>query len=100
VEYQWIGSSGFRCFVPSTVPFCGAWNGRDASGRGLSFGTLLGPEATGLFFPVTEGTAGAPFWGCPAVVPAPGAGSARLRGVRAGVTGLLFENCIVDASIL
>jgi hypothetical protein len=49
-----MGFSGFPVFFPSTVPFCGAWNGRGA-GAGVSFGTLLGPEATGLFFPVTEG---------------------------------------------
>jgi hypothetical protein len=63
-------------------------------------GALLGPEATGR---------GASFWGClvdvVSVVPAHGLSRTRCRvcslGVRVvGVTGLLFGNCIVDASIL
>lgn len=63
--------------------------------RGLVFGTLLGPEATGPGGFCFPGLVCFWFPGC--------TGHARwpLLGVVCGVcgTGLLFENYIVDASI-
>ena len=77
--------------------------GTGAAGeRGWSFGTLLGPEITGPGFSCMPfGCVGGWvlfFLDCPAH------GLSRtspLGGVLVvGVTGLLFGNCIVDASIL
>jgi len=77
----------------------GGWKGPGA-GAGRVLGALLGPEATGR---------GASLRGClvdvVSVVPAHGLSRTRCRvcslGVRVvGATGLLFGNCIVDASIL
>jgi hypothetical protein len=76
-----------------------SWNGGGGGSRGLVFGTLLGPEATGpeggVFCLVVPGLVFLVSWlhrshGC-----------LFLAGV-CGVcgTGLLFENYIVDASIL
>ena len=73
-----------------------SWNGGGGGSRGLVFGTLLGPEATGpgrvcpcpgLF---VSGFLAAPVTWLPAF-----AGVCGVCG-----TGLLFENYIVDASIL
>ena len=73
----------------STPPW-GLESGFGVMVRGLSFGTLLGPEATGSVvsgFPAHAGDrVWFPLWGVPAW--------------WMGVTGLLFENYIVDASIL
>lgn len=72
----------------------------------LSFGTLLGPEATGAGFLVGDGShfCVACSWVGGLVVGVSGfPGHCCLRplwGCGWGVTGLLFENCIVDASIL
>jgi hypothetical protein len=66
---------------------------RDGTGRGPVFGTLLGPEATG---PPPLGGAGRFVSRFPGM---PRAAAVETRR-RRGVTGLLFENCIVDASIL
>jgi hypothetical protein len=82
-----------RC--PSTAAF--AWFGKGVCRLlllGLPFGTLLGPEATG---------SGPRFAGAGGLFV-----SVFLRAFkggtvwcgRRGVTGLLFENYIVDASIL
>ncbi len=66
------------------------------------FGTLLGPEITGLLVVVVPGFV-------PGVMMGGGFGcfwcscACRARpccGVGGGVSGLLVENCIVDASIL
>ena len=57
--------------------------------------TLLGPEATGLSH--------VSFGGCVVVVVSfgcPASGRRARLGVLDGGVGLLFENCIVDASIL
>ena len=86
------------CF-PVRVRPLGGWKGPGA-GAGRVLGALLGPEATGR---------GASLRGClvdvVSVVPAHGLSRTRCRvcslGVRVvGATGLLFGNCIVDASIL
>jgi len=60
---------------------------------GCAFGTLLGPEATGFPVPFLRGWGFCLFlvsWACSRVA---------LWCGRRGVTGLLFENYIVDASI-
>ena len=75
-----------------------------APGRS-SFGTLLGPEATGPYFFRATRRGWGPGWSLlflrrPVAITAdPFCGVFR-RVVVPGVTGLLFENYIVDASIL
>ena len=68
--------------------------------RVLPFGTLLGPEITGPYeltiVMVGSGTGSCCFW---LFLRRPKAFTVNTWGVR-GVTGLLFENYIVDASIL
>jgi hypothetical protein len=74
---------------------------RDGTGRGPVFGTLLGPEATGP--PAARGSLRGSRCGAGRFVSRfpgmPKAAAVETRR-RRGVTGLLFENCIVDASIL
>ena len=66
-----------------------------------AFGTLLGPEITGPFFPWPgRCDRGAGGWACCFRFPALTAPCPREGVCGAGVTGLLVENCIVDASIL
>ena len=108
MEYQRIAAAGFF-FLSSTDPLLrGFWNGAGVGSGGLVFGTLLGPEATGPWF-----MTGVPFLAGSLVV---GCGTCLflvswlhrshgwlpLVGVVCGVCGLglLFENYIVDASIL
>ncbi len=69
-------------------------NAAGVHGVGVVFGALLGPEATGPFCSNAGGTSGVSF------VPASGTAGCSLCGVVVvWLTGLLFENYIVDASI-
>jgi hypothetical protein len=97
VEYQQIAAAGF--FPLSSTDAGSLWTvcpGTVRGGlmRGLVFGTLLGPEATGpgVFFR---------YLCVSGFLAAPIARLIPLLGVVCGVcgTGLLFENYIVDASI-
>jgi hypothetical protein len=102
VEYQRIGGPVWSvgCEYGAFFSSGKGVRGKRAGGlRGLLFGTLLGFEATGpAFFGPVSGCFGFP------ACPGPGScsvvfvprGGFRVRGV----TGLLFENYIVDASIL
>ena len=79
--------------MPVRCPLCGgAWKVWGLSG-GLLFGTLLGPEATGT------GSLGRCLF-VSGFLRSPGPGHGFVRGAGMGATGLLFENYIVDASIL
>lgn len=79
------------CWVFSTLPACGGLERVWCRGGAGSVDTLLGPEATGLSCTVVCG-------GCCFVCSLPLEGLHGLCGLDGGV-GLLFENCIVDASI-
>lgn len=108
-----VACSGVCLDRASTPPLLGGvgkrWSG-SVSGR--VHGALLGPEATGPrpSAHVPHGCAGCVLGGsvvclgCPRAWPRPaGSGIPFLRGCwwwGVGVLGLLFGNCIVDASIL
>ena len=91
----WSGPGG-RCLVSTAVPCGGGLEGGCRLVRGRVLGTLLGFEATGSWPAWRVG--GLLAWLFPALS---GMAVSCVCAGRVGmaVTGLLFENYIVDASI-
>ena len=113
VEYQRIklvlAWPWWLCPVVSTVSALSGVGVGNACGvrlLGVVFGALLGPEATGPATMSCRARSGAPFlWGVLGFLvflSLPSAWCSSFWGVLCGVwgLGLLFENYIVDASIL
>src|SRR6185312_14000727 len=81
--------------MPVRCPLRGVPGTCGGESWGASFGTLLGPEATGPYLAAMREGDLVGFL----LFPHPSE-AAHVCAVPAGVTGLLFENYIVDASIL